>query len=86
MVSGICSNEGWVMSQVDAARSPHSVTSKVTALRDQSGQYAPVLKLKWSQPPDGKIYRMMWLLTCHPEENIIYQYKTNLYNHNQDKE
>ncbi|XP_057185541.1 interleukin-17 receptor A isoform X1 [Triplophysa rosa] len=53
---GNCSNEGWVMSRVNAPRSPQSVTSKVTAKKDQGGQYAPVLQLTWSQSPDGSIY------------------------------
>ncbi|XP_056596276.1 interleukin-17 receptor A isoform X2 [Triplophysa dalaica] len=61
---GNCSNEGWVMSQVDAARSAHSVTSKVTALRDQGGKYAPVLQLTWSQPPDGSIYSINGTKVC----------------------
>lgn len=52
-VLGNCSDEGWVTPWAKVPCSP-DVTANVKAKRDDSGQFVPVINLRWSQLPDGK--------------------------------
>ncbi|XP_067292073.1 interleukin-17 receptor A isoform X2 [Pseudorasbora parva] len=51
---GNCSDEGWVMPSDKAPCSP-DVTANVKAKRDDSGQFAPIINLTWSQNSDAGV-------------------------------
>ncbi|XP_067235404.1 interleukin-17 receptor A [Chanodichthys erythropterus] len=53
---GNCSDEGWVKPWTEVPGSSREVTANVKAKRDDSGQFAPVIHLSWSQLPDSSIY------------------------------
>ncbi len=55
LVLGNCSDEGWVVPTYSAPGFP-DVTAKIASKKDDSGQFAPVLYITWSQLPDGKSY------------------------------
>ncbi|XP_052454420.1 interleukin-17 receptor A [Carassius gibelio] len=71
MVLGNCSDEGWVVPRDKAPRSPDVTEKKVAAKKDDSGQFAPVLYITWSQFPDGSIY------TLKGTEVLVVEMSTN---------
>lgn len=48
-----CSEEDWKIPRYEAPHAP-AVTANVTAKRDESGQFVPVINLTWIQLPDSK--------------------------------
>ncbi|XP_051975341.1 interleukin-17 receptor A [Xyrauchen texanus] len=55
---GNCSDEGWVMPRYEVPGSPGVTSTKVTAYKDKSGQFVPILNLTWSQLPDETIFSL----------------------------
>ncbi|XP_051545876.1 interleukin-17 receptor A [Myxocyprinus asiaticus] len=55
---GNCSDEGWVMPRYTVPGFPQVTSTKVTAYKDKSGQFVPILNLTWSQLPDGTIFSL----------------------------
>lgn len=53
-VLGNCSDEVWMKPWTEVPGSSRDVTANVKAKRDDSGQFAPVIHLSWSQLPDSK--------------------------------
>ncbi|KAK2867247.1 hypothetical protein Q8A67_025364 [Cirrhinus molitorella] len=54
--SSNCTDKGWIVPRIDAPGLIEKLTAKVTAKRDNSGQFAPVLNITWSQLSDGSIF------------------------------
>ncbi|XP_055048697.2 interleukin-17 receptor A [Misgurnus anguillicaudatus] len=64
IITGNCSDEGWMMPRVKTPVSPQDINSNVRVKKDKSGRYAPVLHLTWSQSPDSSIYFLKGTDVC----------------------